>query len=87
MAATSPYLNRPPRSLAEARRKTLQLDRRERDTILAALRLWQQALQQGQHLRLSADRALALLEIAEDSGEPRLGIEEIDALAERLNVD
>lgn len=64
----------------------MTLRHRERDTILAALRLWQFALQEAQDLRLDADRVLTLLEIADDSGMPRLTVEEIDELAERLNV-
>ena len=58
----------------------------ERDTVLAALRLWEFVVQQGKDLRFRdiADRLPWLRELAADNGEP-LTAEEIDALCDRVN--
>lgn len=60
-----------------------ELSPAERDTILAALRLWQFVSEQD---RLPpSDQMEAILEIAKASGE-MLGVEAIDELCERLNA-
>jgi hypothetical protein len=58
---------------------TIDLQPRERDTILAALRFYQTGLDQ----RLVPG---AILEIAKDNDESPLNDEEIDDLCERINI-
>lgn len=58
----------------------------ERDTVIAALRLWEFVVQQGKDLRFRdiVDRLPWLREIAADNGKP-LTAKQIDALCDRVN--
>jgi hypothetical protein len=62
----------------------IMLSGRERDTILAALRLWQHALDGDVVLTGEGSLQELVDEIASDSGAP-LSPNEIDSLCERLN--
>lgn len=58
------------------------IDNRERDTILAALRFYQQRIDRG----LDLPDGIAEIATGGDAHDPQVGAE-IDALCERLNVD
>jgi hypothetical protein len=69
-----------------------QIESRERDTILAALRLWQAFIEgQGVSWEGSMDQLNGIVEIANNDREPKNGVPpaltavEIDALCERIN--
>ncbi len=63
----------------------LALDDRERDTILAALRLWQ-AWEGGDVPPILSEQAAMLHDIAQNDHQSSLSAAEIDALCERLNT-
>lgn len=65
---------------------TIKLNKRERDTILAALRYYQNDLDGGDELSRDADPLGEIDAIASDSGAPGLSAHEIDQLYQRINT-
>lgn len=64
----------------------MKLSDRQRDTILAALRLWQWEQELGFEAVLATDRGRMIVDIAENGRGECLTNKEIDELCEELNV-